>query len=486
MSRHDESRIHPAWWTTGLILSIVLIGVLTAASFYGWFSASVPITLTSDRSGLVMEPGARVKMRGLEVGRVASVTRSGRGPSSLSLKIYPDYIKDIPANVGAEIDATTVFGAKFVDLVYPENPTSQRLRAGQVLRSRNVTTEVNTVFDNLVGLLDKVNPAKLNAILSALGEGFRGQGPAIGEATSAANEVLLALNPRSETVRADWRALKGFSDAYGAAAGDILAAVDSFTTTAATLTDQATALDSLLVNVTGLARTGTTLIGSSKDNLVHLVDALEPTTAVLMKYHKNLTCMLIGAKWFIDNGGARAEGGNGYSIVLDASLTWGQDPYRFPDNLPVVGAKGGPGGRPGCGSLPDVTKQFPVRQLVTNTGWGTGGDIRVNPGIGFPGWANYFPVTRAVPEPPSVRNIGPRAPGPIPYPGAPPYGAQLYAPDGTPLYPGLPPAPPPGAPREPGPAPGSEPFKTPFPAQFQPTPLPPPPPGPPAGPAPQP
>jgi phospholipid/cholesterol/gamma-HCH transport system substrate-binding protein len=106
-----------------------------------------------------------------------------------------------------------------------------------------------------------------------------------------------------------------------------------------------------------------------------------------------------------------------------------------------VAAKGGPGGKPGCGSLPDVSKNFPVRQLITNTGWGTGLDLRPNPGIGFPGWLNFMPVTRGIPEPPVIRNIGPHAPGPPPaYPGGPPYGAPLYGPDGTPLYP------PPGAP----------------------------------------
>ena len=284
MSGREGSRIHPAWWTAALVLTIILIGVLTAASFNGWFLSSVPVTLAADRSGLVLEPGARVKLRGLEVGRVAGVNRSD-GMATLNLKIDPDHIKDIPANVGAEIDSTTIFGAKFVNLVYPESPTPQRLRAGQVLRSRNVTTEVNTVFDNLVGLLDKVDPEKLNAILSALGAGLRGQGPAIGEATSAANEVLLALNPRSEAVRADWRALKGFSDAYGGAAGNILTAIDSFNSTAATLADQATALDSLLVNVIGLARNGSILVGSSKDSVVRDVNLLEPTTALLMKYH---------------------------------------------------------------------------------------------------------------------------------------------------------------------------------------------------------
>ena len=134
-------------------------------------------------------------------------------------------------------------------------------------------------------------------------------------------------------------------------------------------------------------------------------------------------------------------GGNGKSLIMDAELLPGYDPYRYPDNLPINGAKGGEGGKPGCGSLPDVAKNFPVRQLIANTGFGTGLDWRPNPGIGFPGYSNYFPVTRAVPEPPSIRYPGGPAPGPVPYPGAPPYGAPQYGPDGTPLYPGVPPAP---------------------------------------------
>ncbi len=88
---------------------------------------------------------------------------------------------------------------------------------------------------------------------------------------------------------------------------------------------------------------------------------------------------------------------------------WGNDPYRYPDNLPIVAAKGGPGGKPGCGSLPDASKNYPVRYLVTDTGWGTGLDVRPNPGIGHPWWINYFPVTRAVPEPPAIHGKGPPA-----------------------------------------------------------------------------
>ena len=127
----------------------------------------------------------------------------------MKLEIDPDKIQYIPANVEAQIRATTVFGAKFVDLVYPERSQPAAAAAGQVLQSRNVSTEVNTVFENVVGVLDQIDPAKLNSTLSALADGVRGQGERIGQATTDANQVLLALNPRSETIRADWQVAEG-------------------------------------------------------------------------------------------------------------------------------------------------------------------------------------------------------------------------------------------------------------------------------------
>jgi phospholipid/cholesterol/gamma-HCH transport system substrate-binding protein len=474
-ARKNEG-LHPGWWTLILLVLLIASIWLTYALFTGTLKSTVPVTLVSDRSGLVMDSNAKVKLRGVQVGRVASVVGGKEGPSpvSLNLEIDPDQIKHIPANVEAQIRATTVFGAKFVDLVYPSDPDSKRLQPGQVLKSRNVSVEVNTVFENVVGVLDQIDTAKLNSVLSALADGVRGQGERIGQATTDANQVLLALNPRSETVRADWQALKGVSDTYGVAAQDILSTLNAASTTSATVTSHAKALDALLLATIGLSNKGIDLLAPNQANLIKAINVLEPTTNLLMKYNPEYTCLLVGAKTLLDTGGYEAPGGDGRTLILDAGLTLGDDPYHYPQNLPVIGAKGGPGGKPGCGSLPDVAQNWPVRQLITNTGFGTGVDWRPNPGIGFPGYLNYLPVTRGVPEPPLIRNnFGGPAPGPIPYPGAPAYGAPMYAPDGTPLWPGLPPAPPPGAPRDPGPRPGSEPFVVQAPAQLQPTPLPP-------------
>lgn len=438
--RPGEHRIPTAWWPLFLLALVAVLVFVTAASFSGSFRSSVPVTLTAERSGLVLETGAKVKMRGVDVGRVRDI-EGGNGAAKLLLDIDTDQVRYIPANVGAQINVTTVFGAKFVDLIYPDNPIPERLPAGAVLKAANVTTEVNTVFENVVDLLTMIDPMKLNAVLTAVAESVRGRGERIGEAATALNEVLSALNARNDVFRDDVRSLKNLSDTYATAAQDILTILDTASTTSTTVVNHQGELDALLLNAVGLSRSGTALLGSSKDNLVTAINSLEPTTNLLQTYSPTYTCMLEGAKWVVDHSGP-IFGGDGRTFVVDVALLPGNDPYVFPDNLPVVAAKGGPGGKPGCGSLPDVTKNFPVRQLITNTGWGTGLDIRPNPGIGRPCWADYFPVTRAVPQEPSIRQCIPGpAVGPEPYPGSPPYGAALYGPGGQPLWPGVPPAP---------------------------------------------
>ena len=203
--------------------------------------------------------------------------------------------------------------------------------------------------------------------------------------------MLKQVNARAGTLQADRQALRRISDAYGAAAPDILTALDAATPTGAAIVDNAAGLDHLLTGVIGLARGGIDLIGSSQADLTRAVGLFESTARLLVKYQPTFTCTLVGAKTALDTGYLDATGGaNHKSIVLDSALLFGPDAYRYPQNLPVIGARGGPGGEPGCGSLPDVAANWPVRQLITNTGWGTGLDIRPNPGIGFPATPTTF------------------------------------------------------------------------------------------------
>lgn len=452
---------HRGWWALGLVAFVCVFFVGTGLLFSGTLVPSVRVTVTADRAGLVMEPGAKVKMRGLQVGKVTTADARPDG-ATLRLELRPDLIEYIPANVKARIRTTTIFGAKFVDLVFPENPDTNRLRAGAVIPALNVTTEVNTVFENLTTVLAQVQPDKLNAVMTTLADAMRGKGSRLGQANADAGEVVSALNDRTDTLRRDLNALAGVSNTYAEAAGNLIETLAAATTTSTTITDQADDLQAALLGAIGLANSGTDLLSSSKDDMVNAFNKLPAATGLLHKYDPSYTCLLQGVHWFLTEGTGMET--NGYSAVTDSSLlSLPQDPYRYPDDLPIIAAKGGPDGKPGCGSLPRVDQNMPVRYLVTNTGFGTGLDVRPNPGIAHPWLVNFFPTTKAVPEPPKIYGAGPPAIGPVPYPGAPPYGAPLFGPDGTPLWapppPGAPPPPVPGVPLPPppyGPGPGPQ------------------------------
>jgi phospholipid/cholesterol/gamma-HCH transport system substrate-binding protein len=399
-NRVRASRIDPVWYAPTLFLAIAGLIAMTAGMFSGKFEESIPLTIVSDRVGLVMEQGAKVKFRGVQIGQVGSIGTDVK-TAQLQLKMQPGAFKFLPSNVEAEIKSTTAFGSKFVELTVPEHPSPVGLKPGAVLHSRNVTVEVNTVFENLQSLVQTIDPAKLNSILSAFAQSVRGKGDRLGEAITGANNVLLAVNPRLDTIHQDWKLFGKTAAVYSTAAQDILSILDSATTTSATITENQQSLDALLMSAIGFSQTGISVIGRNESNIVRAINLLDPTTRLLEMYSPTYTCLFQGAQWYVEHGGRHTLGGNGYSFIMDAGLLFGDDPYRFPKHLPKVNATGGPGGKPSCGSLPDPSANYPVRALVTDTGWGTEpNEIRTNLAVGNPWWSNYFPTTKNPPEPP--------------------------------------------------------------------------------------
>lgn len=399
-NRVRASRIDPIWWAPTLFILIGGLIVVTAGSFSGKFQDFVPLTLVSDRAGLVMEPGAKVKLRGVQVGTVASIGTDVKA-AQLQLKMDPNSFKYLPSNLEAEIKSTTAFGSKYVDLIVPDQASHTPLKPGAVVRSRNVTVEVNTAFENLQSVVQALDPAKLNAILSAFAQSVRGKGDRLGQAITDSNNLLLTVNPRMDTIHRDWQLFGKTTAIYSDAAQDILSILDSAATTSTTLTENQRSLDSLLLSAIGFSQTGINVIGRNEPNIVRSMSLLDPTLTLFNKYSPTYTCLFQGAQWYVDHGGRDMLGGNGYSFIMDAALLFGDDPYRYPKHLPKVNATGGPGGKPSCGSLPDPSANYPVRQLVTDTGWGVApNEIRSNVAAGNPWWGNWFPTTKNAPEPP--------------------------------------------------------------------------------------
>ena len=341
------------------VTAIAAVVALSVGLFRGSFTKTVPVTVISDRAGLVMNPDAKVKMNGAQVGKVASIETTSNGTAALHLDLDPSLVDIIPANVGAEITSSTVFGSKFVDLVPPANPSAQPVRANQVIEGNRVTVEINTIFQQLVSVLSQIEPAKLNQTLGAIAKGFNGKGNKFGQSLEDLDAALSTLNPSLDTLNHEIAVAPTVFDAYSSAAPDLVKTVDNATKISDTIVDQNDNLDALLVSAIGLADVGTEVLSTNRQPLTDVLHLLVPTTDLLNEYHEALYCGIAGLLPLATGPGTPLPG-----VILLQSFFLGRERYRYPQDLPKVAATGGPQ----CTDLPRVPFEQPAPFVVADIG----------------------------------------------------------------------------------------------------------------------
>ncbi|GFG86577.1 virulence factor [Mycolicibacter algericus] len=344
------------------ILTIAALVALPIALFRGSFTRTVPVTVLSQRAGLVMYPDAKVKLRGVQVGKVGSIEPLADGTAVLRLEMQPDQLRLIPANVTARIASTTVFGAKSVELVAPPDPEATRLHAGQVLAGEHVTVEINTVFQQLVRVLDKIDPKKLNETLSAVSTAFNGRGQKLGQALTDFDKLLAELEPSLDTLEHEAATMPPVFRSYADAAPDLTAALNATSTMSESIVAERNSLDNFLLSAIGLADTGNEVLGENRQGLTDLTRVLEPTAQLLDKYNDELGCSIGGLVPF-----AKSPPFNVPGIIITASFTLAKERYRYPDHLPKVAARSD---RSYCTELglPDVPPEYRVPALIADVG----------------------------------------------------------------------------------------------------------------------
>lgn len=366
----NDSR-RPPLKLAGVIFLIIaaLIAALIYAQWRGKLTPKTPLTLVSDRAGLVMDPGSKVTYNGVEIGRVSTISainRDGQQMAKLNLEIQPRFINLIPSNVNAEIKASTVFGNKYVAFTSPKDPTKARISSSDVIDVSHVTTEFNTLFETLTSISEKVDPVKLNLTLSAAAESLNGLGTKFGQSILAGNAILDDINPQMPQIRSNIRQLANLADVYAKASPDFWNFLDNSVTTARSLNQQQGDLDSALLAATGFGNTGADVFERGAPYFVRGQADLVPTTTVLDKYSPQLYCQIRNEALALPDALA-SFGGNGYSLNTVTEFLGAPNPYVYPDNLPRVNGHGGPGGAPGCWQ--EVNRNFwPAPYLVVDDG----------------------------------------------------------------------------------------------------------------------
>ncbi|KBR61998.1 MCE family protein [Mycobacterium avium] len=384
-------------------LAILVVGALALTLIYGQFRGNftpkTSLTMLASRAGLVMDPGSKVTYNGVEIGRVGTISetvRDGKPAAKFTLEVYPRYLKLIPSNVNADIKATTVFGGKYVSLTTPAHPSPQKITPHTIIDARSVTTEINTLFQTITSIAEKVDPVKLNLTLSAAAQSLSGLGEKFGQSVVNANALLDDVNPRMPQARKDVQGLAALGDTYADASPDLFDFLNNAVITSRTINAQQKDLDQALLSAAGFGNTGADLFNKGGPYLARGAQDLVPTAQLLDTYSPELFCTVRNYH-DIEPKASSFLGGNGYSLVAHtqalsglglvanplslvavAALTLGlggiaglvggaPNPYTYPENLPRVNARGGPGGAPGCWQ-PITHDLWPAPELVIDSG----------------------------------------------------------------------------------------------------------------------
>lgn len=347
-----------------MVALLLAVAGLALAMFAGRFQDTVALTVEAPRSGLVLDPDAKVRVRGVEIGTVASVQSIG-DTARLELRVDPERLELVPSNATVDIRSTTVFGAKYVNFVVPADPAPTAMRPGTLLRAAAVTVEFDTLFQRLSRLLAAVEPAKLNATLTAIGQALDGRGAKLGELLTRSDAYLAELNPSLPALERDLAATAQVTGLYADTAPDLLRTVDNATVTAGTVSERSQDVDAMLLGLIGLADTGTAVLGENERAVIETLALLRPTAELLYEYKPVLYCLVVG----INNAMPLAEslfGGNKPGASFFASFMYGAPAYKYPQDLPQVNATGGPN----CSGVLDRVPNSHADYVVTDTNEG--------------------------------------------------------------------------------------------------------------------
>jgi phospholipid/cholesterol/gamma-HCH transport system substrate-binding protein len=333
-----------------LVVLTLLLG-LSVAQYQKAFSGAVEVTLKTDTIGNQLQEASDVKIRGVLVGEVRSVSADADG-ATISLAIDPDHLADIPGDVSARLLPKTLFGERFVSLVPPANPNGTTLAAGDVIgqdRSANAI-ELQKVVDDLLPLLQAVSPQDLSFTLGAVADALRGRGDRLGQNLASLGTYVGQVTTVLPQLQADISRIADVSDTYDSAAGDVLGLLDNLSVTSRTLVDQSEQLRRTFTVVDASAATATDFLTRNEASLISLASSSRPVLGLLAEYSPEYPCLLNGLARYKPMI-SEAFGGDG-DPALNLNITVQlppRNPY-VPGDQPAYVDRSGPS----CGGLDDI------------------------------------------------------------------------------------------------------------------------------------
>jgi hypothetical protein len=152
----------------------------------------------------------------------------------------------------------------------------------------------------MLPLLTAVQPAELNATLTALSDALHNRGEKLGQTLVNFDSYLKAINPHTQQLVDDLGKLGEVSLEYNNLAPDLLAALKNLQTSAKTVVEKRAALDNLLTAGNGAAGILTSFLSDNEQRLIAITGQTDKIYSLLAQYSPEFTCLLAGVNHLYD------------------------------------------------------------------------------------------------------------------------------------------------------------------------------------------
>jgi phospholipid/cholesterol/gamma-HCH transport system substrate-binding protein len=269
----------------------VLTGLFLTGSIT---SPTQQVSARFSNCGQSLREGGDLKLRGVLVGQIGAIERAGNGLCDLRLDVNPEDRDQIPANVGAQIRAKTVFGEKWVELLYPNEPEEARLSEGaEIPEGRTIDPlEVETILNVAVPLLDAIDPEHLAGALDALAGGFVGHEDAAIRGIEDGIRALQVMNDNEGLLKEGIRQLDESGDVFSDIDDDLLRALDNLDRVNRFASDNQELIESSLEKAPRLLNELSGLFNARFEDFTNIVNSGATVVSVLAARSEDLDRLL--------------------------------------------------------------------------------------------------------------------------------------------------------------------------------------------------
>lgn len=321
---------------SALLTSVVFSSLLDVDSH----SASGYLAEFTNASGL--QPGDTVRIAGVEVGKVNSVSLKD---NHAEVSFTVDTSQHLTTTTRAAIHFENLLGQRFLALLPgPAGVASQQLQPGGVIPLSETTPAIDltAVFDGFQPLFSALAPDQVNELASSIVQIFQGEGGTINDLVSQTAVLTNNLADRQAVIDALLTSLASLLNTVGVHDTQLGQLIGNFDTLVRGVAGAHKSLGTAITNLSTLENTTSGLLNQAQPTLNEDISVLETDVQNLSTNQQSIDSLLQGVPGLLNTLTKIQSSGNWINVYLcnltinvqgklDISLVPGVSPPVYPD-----------------------------------------------------------------------------------------------------------------------------------------------------------